>query len=275
MKDYNSFIIPQSHLDYFYKEKRALYRYKYFKKYGKFPTEEQVKDFTIPKEEIESFKQMVYAKCCENGYPTTPNIPNEDSNNNYENDDYISGNTNEIICTYNVNTSGDTILYRYSPNETNIIEKIIYNSETIIPTSSYDGYSKYNFNKLGDVTVKYVLKENITSIENLYFGNTRITEIVIPSCITSIQKNSNLYSTKLFDYDNVNKVFLTKITCLSKIAPQLNSPILEYSYGDSNFKKGTLFVPKGYSLSYSSWMGDGKTDLYLAYYKWDIKELDC
>lgn len=66
MKNYDSFIIPQSYLDYFKKEKRTLYRYKYYKKYGKFPTEEQVEEYSISKEEIESFKQMVYAKYCEN-----------------------------------------------------------------------------------------------------------------------------------------------------------------------------------------------------------------
>lgn len=296
MKDYNSFIIPQSHLDYFYKEKRTLYRYKYFKKHGKFPTEEQVKDFTIPKEEIESFKQMVYAKYCENDYtvnlPTTPNIPviPDDSNNDKPNEETSgNGNTNmpsnkeiygKIICIYDIITSGDTHLYSYLPKEDILIEKITYESEVIIPTSAntFTGmttnnkFANYNFNKLGEVTIEIYLKNGVTSLDNIYFSNTRIKKLILPKDLTKLHSEN---ATGLFSGNNGS--IINEIISLNEIAPKINYS--SYNQYENDFKdvssNGTLYVPKGATLNYVSWMGDGITDNLLAKKGWTIKELDC
>lgn len=293
MKDYNSFIIPQSHLDYFYKEKRTLYRYKYFKKHGKFPTEEQVKDFTIPKEEIESFKQMVYAKYCENDYtvnlPTTPNIPviPDDSNNDKPNEETSgNGNTNmpsnkeiygKIICIYDIITSGDTHLYSYFPKEDILIEKITYESEVIIPTSANTStgmttnnkFANYNFNKLGEVTIEIYLKNGVTSLDNIYFYDTRIKKIILPKDLTKLHDESEKYN-GLF---GGSKGILNEIISLNEIPPKFNYRI-NYDFGNVS-TNGTLYVPKGATLNYASWMGDGITDNLLAKKGWTIKELDC
>ena len=230
---------------------------------------------------------MLYSKYCISGVmPDVPNVPVLPDNPN----DNIGDGTNipsqfkekTLMCTYNINTTGDTILYKYFPEKETYIEKIIYNGEEITPHSAYTStnmwtnnrYCLYNFNKMGDIKIEYVLKENTTSMNYVYFGDTKITEITIPSCITTIQ--DDFYGGKIFDYYKGNAVYLTKIISLNKIAPSLEGSILSIgSFGDSMdvYQRGTLYVPKDCAINYASWMGS-EISSGLSRLGWLIKELD-
>lgn len=268
---YENFIVPNIYWEYVLGQHRVSFINEYYKKHKNYPSDEILQKVVLTDEEKEKYKRIFYAQYKATGIvpsePSTPIIPpiSDDENGDY------------VICTYNVANSGGTELYRYRTDRENYIEKIIYNGKEIKPfsastsslvTNSY--YACYDFGKLGDIIVKYKLKEGTTSMDYVWFGGTRITEVIIPSCITTIQ-NDFEYGGGIFSNTSL---YLTKITSLSKTAPVLKKPIISTHLGNGNYISGTLYVPKDCAINYTSWMGNGITDGFLASNKWLIKELE-
>lgn len=286
---YENFIVPNIYWEYVLGQHRVSFINEYYKKHKNYPSDEILQDVILTDKEKEKYKRIFYTQYKVTGIvpsePNTPIIPPISGDDEIETPDNpiippSSGNDEDgdyVICTYNVATSGGTILYKYRTDREIYIENIIYNGEEIKPfsasTSSLGGnpyYACYNFGKLGDVIVKYKLKEGTTSMDYVWFGDTRMTEVVIPPCITTIQ-NDFEYGGGIF-----SDVFpyLTKITSLSKTAPVLKKPIISTHLGNGNYISGTLYVPKDCAINYTSWMGNGISDGLLADNKWFIKELE-
>ncbi len=285
---YENFIVPNIYWEYVLGQHRVSFINEYYKTHKNYPSDEILQKVVLTDEEKEKYKRIFYAKYKTDGvFPSEPNTPiippiSDDeieapdnpiilpSSGNNEDGDYV-------ICTYNIANSGGTKLYQYRTDRENYIENIIYDGKEITPFSintsslvSNHYYACYDFGKLGDVIVKYKLKEGTTSMDYVWFGDTRITEVVIPSCITTIQN----------DFEYVGGIFsnsspyLTKITSLSKTAPVLKKPIISTHLGNGNYISGTLYVPKDCAINYTSWMGNGISDGLLASNKWFIKELE-
>ena len=291
---YENFVVPNRHWDYVLEQKHITYVNEFYKKNKYYPSKEDIQNVLLTDDEKEKYKRLFYARYCATGtIPSEPNIPSvpiipptggsEDNSEQESPDTPMIDDSDYVICTYNIATSGTTQLYRYRTDREIYIEKIIYDGKEIAPfsanTSSLGGnpyYACYDFGKLGDVTVKYKLKKGATSMNYVWFGNTMMTEIVIPSCITILQDDYE-YGGSIFNFSDNTKAKFNKITSLNPIAPLLGKKIVAsfYNYGSGNYKGGTLYVPKGYSMNYSSWMGDGKTETgLLAYYGWLIKEIE-
>ena len=290
---YENFIVPNIYWEYVLKQHRISFINEYYKKHKNYPSDEILQEVVLTVEEKERYKRIFYTQYKVTGIvpqePNTPIIPPISGDDELETPDNpiippSSGNVEDgdyVICTYNIATSGGTKLYKYRTDRENYIEKIIYNGKEIKPfsasTTSLAGnpyYACYDFGKLGDVIVKYKLKEGTTSMDYVWFGNTRITEIVIPSCITTIQ-NDFEYGGNIFSFSDYAHTYLTKITSLSKMAPKLQSPLLSIdSTGSNGYQRGVLYVPKDCAVNYTSWMGNGITDNHLAKRGWLIKELD-
>lgn len=296
MITYENFIVPNNCWKYVLEQHRTSFINEYYKKHKNYPSEETLQNIVLTTEEKERYKRIFYARYCVTGtILSEPNIPSDPiipptggsgDNSEQEKPDtpmIDNDDSDYVICTYNIATSGGAKLYRYRTDRENYIEKIIYDGKEITPfsanTSSLGGnpyYACYDFGKLGDVTVKYKLKEGTTSMDYVWFGDTRITEIVIPSCITTIQNDYD-YGGSIFSYTKSNNVYLTKIVSLKREAPILKGAFLSRgSAGDSigTYQRGTLYVPKDCAINYTSWMGDGITDNRLADIGWLIKELD-
>lgn len=285
---YENFIVPNVYWEYVLGQRRVSFINDYYKRYKNYPSDEILQEVVLTDEEKEKYKRVFYAQYKATGMapsepntPSVPIMPPTDGDDEQETpitppsqDNEI--NNNSLICIYNINTTGYADLYRIRPNYESYIEKIIYNGEEITPLLS-GSTVKYDFQKMGDIKVEYVLKDNTTSMHNVIFSGTRLKEIVIPSCISTLHK-ANLYDNGIFAFSDQNNAVFNKITSLNKTAPLLEGSLKQVvsvtNINNGYHSKGTLYVPKDCSMNYASWMGDGKTDNLLAKYDWEIKELD-
>ena len=285
---YENFIVPNIYWEYVLGQHRVSFINEYYKKHKNYPTEDILRDVVLTTEEKEKYKRIFYAQYKATGIvpsdpntpqkPDAPIIPPVGGDNEIETPDIPIippySESNNLVCTYAVNTTGYTDLF-YIKNNNSYIEDIIYDGQKITPLFSGNTV-KYDFQKMGDIKVEYVLKEGTTCMGDVLFGETKLKEVIIPSCITTLNNGSHI-SDAIFYFGDYKTSF-NKITSLNPNAPILdgkhNMVASTPNLGGGHYKGGTLYVPKNCSMNYASWMGAGIADNLLASKGWVIKELE-